>query len=373
MRFASRSSCRRCRTLFICMPWRARLRTAAKLASGAYRVARGYRQTKAVVQGIRGSMRVGRKKDRGKYPAGRKRPQKFSKVSRSGNHAWQSSVTWGKYRSKLPKSLRRNHQLHVIIDQKTERVANLDEGKQGIAVTVGGSSLLTLGEIQDAMSSWGEAAPLSTQKGFIKNANLKLMGTNGTNQNIKITVYNVCLKQDIKFSSSANPVFAWAQGYVNQGGTITDNQLMGSTPYDSSYFGAKYTIWKTTNYFLSQGESFLHHTTINLNKDVSAAKLWDLTGEPAGSGTLPGYGGIKGITQYLMITLQCFPSHETTTQTNITTSIGSVDLIYLKKIALCENNAEQKEFRKITLLSNVAATALQVVNEDTGIEVNTYA
>lgn len=348
------------------MVWAERLRRGVRAGRNAYKT---YKVASSLARTIKN---VGtNKRKRPSKDKKRKKSKKLSKVTRTGNHSWQTTVTWGKYRSKVPKALRQNHPTNIWVNQLTERLANTLAGQQAIGQNVAGASLFTLGAMQ---AFFGEGDDLSgaTQKRFLKSGTLKIMGTSNANTNIKVTLYNVTLKADMKQALTSNPVNAWERGYSLEG-SAGGQKLMGSTPYDSGFFGSLFTIWKTTNFFLSQGESFVHITNVHVNREISMGKVWDLAGQPAGVASPLGYGGFKGITQWVMISVQGFPAHETTVNSNITVPINAVDLVYLQKGTFVENVIEQKEFTPITILNTTPATALQVINEDTGAEVNTFA
>lgn len=350
--------------------WRDRLRRGVRAGRTAYKAFKVARSLANTVKNVQQSYK--RKRPNKETKGKKKHKKQVSQPTKSGNHSWQTTVTWGKFRGKLPKAIRQNHPLNIWVDQNMERIANADEGRQAVNLIPAFASLFTLGNLQTFFGVGGSSTN-AAQRRYLRSGSIKMMATNNTNQNCKVTVYNVTLKSDMKFATTANPLTAWQQGYVTEGATTAAQQYMGSTPYDSGYFGSLFTIWKTTNYFLSQGDSFVHTTNVHINKEIPILKVWNLTNEPLGTTSAAGQGGLKGITQWLITTIQLFPSHETTLNTNITTSIGALDVVYLNKGSFAENVQDSKEYASFGLLSNVPASALQVINTDTGAEVATFA
>lgn len=335
--------------------------TFASAAQTAFKVG------KMVAQGLK------RKRISSKSKTSKKRKiTLLTQVQKTGNHSWAGGARWGRYRKTPPKAIAANQQENIQVEQYSERIDNPDEGQQGINASNYGT-LWTLGQLKQ-LTDPTTVTPISATNSilhkWIKGGSIKFLGTNGGNTNIKVTVYNVVSRRDLQLGT--DPVTEWATGYgtTQPGLAGTNAYTTGATPFESPYFTRAFKIWKVTNYFLSQGDSMVHTTMINANKKIDFSRIWQSTADTNPSGNSGYYGGLS---QAIIVTVQGFPAHETTTRENIGIPRVSLDAIWLLKHSYYNMEEKVSQQKNISLLTNAPTSAYKVVNEDTGADVATYA
>lgn len=290
--------------------------------------------------------------------------RKLNKPKRIGGHSWAGYASWGRYKA-APKTVSSNHSLNNYVRQLAERVAAATPGRQGINDDYK-SNIFTLGGLQE-LTGHGDAADQAARKTFIKGGQLKILGTNSSNTNMRITAYNICARRNLDVG--VTPFTDWGIEQSMQGLSEVTPYMMGNTPYSSRIFTQHWNIWKTTNYYLSAGESFVHTTNVNVNKFVDFTEVWR---EARGLSATKS-GAIKGVTQYVILVVQGFPAHETTVQTNVTTARVSFDAVYLSKCQWYQSDIDyQATTYSAQLLNTSPASNLVQVIDETATELTIF-
>lgn len=282
---------------------------------------------------------------------------KKGKGVKVGSGQWACTAKRGRYR-KAPKSITDDEELLNYQLQSTERLVN-GAGRQGVGGIA--ANLWTLNDLGSALN-YTFSGIANAKHAYVKSASLRAFGTNTTNNNVKVLIYNIVAKTDMQ--DGFFPVQDWAQGFVGENSALSQREIYGETPYGSSAFCSRWTIWKTTSFYLAEGESFMHNTIINYNRKISLAKIYDLSGKTTPSANT---GAIGGLTQALLIVLQPFPAHETTTRTNISIPVAGLDICYSKRYASYNMSQNTRQIAQPTVFSTTFATAAQQMNEDTGV------
>jgi len=184
-----------------------------------------------------------------------------------GSGQWACTAKRGRYRP-VPKSIKDTTEIVNSNFQSTERIVNT-AGRQA----VGGifANLWSLNDLQTVTNL--PTTGSSVKHSMIKSGQLRAFGTNTSNNNVKVLIYNIVAKCDM--TSGLFAVQQWAQGFADEGSVISNREYYGETPYGSSKFCSQWTVWKTTSFYLAEGESFMHNTSINLNKRIANSKLLD--------------------------------------------------------------------------------------------------
>lgn len=326
------------------MPAANALRNIVGVARKAGQFVRGIRATRMAFRN-----RFSRTRTRTKF-------SKNAKGTKIGTGQWTSKAIYGRFK-KPPKFMRMKDETYNYNDYQTERI-NCGWGRQAI-----GGLAATAYNLQDLQTITGAGTTVndSSKKTYLKSANFRILATNTSNQNAKVIVYNVIAKTDCQ--TTFTPIRDWNVGYARQGSTAGTDLQWGATPYDSSTFTQNWKIWKTTTYYLAQGESFLHNTYINPNRFLNNAKVANMTG---GTSLVTPAGGIRGLTQWAMVVLQPFPIHESATRTTITTADSSLDVVYIRRFQNYETSLQSKLIQYGNVLTSTMVNPQQM-NEDTGV------
>jgi len=274
-----------------------------------------------------------------------------------GTGVFRSKVTWGRFRKSDPKVIKTITPKYTRVDQAGARLESAI-GLQGIYGT--GINLFTPKDLQTMSGVTTDAtSPVNL---YIKGGSIKLMGTNASNHNIRVTFYNITSKRSL--GPEHWPLTDWNDGYADQGLTAAALNTVGATPFDVSRFGTNWTIWKQTHFRLSQGESCEFDTTININKMISGVQLWDIVNETAAA--TANVGAYKAVTQYIVMVIYGYPGHDTGTETLVSLPKIAFDFAYTKKYSYYKQQLLPKATTQVTLFNDTAN--IEAVNLDTGLE-----
>lgn len=274
-----------------------------------------------------------------------------------GTGVFKKTVTWGRYRKSDPAIIKTITPKYTYVDQYGSRLESA-QGVQGF--THSNLNIFTPKDLQTMSGITTDAtSPINV---YIKGGSIKVMGVNASNHNIRVTFYNIVSKRSI--GPEHQPALDWQDGYVDQGLTTAASNTVGATPYDVSRFGTNWTIWKTTVYRLSQGESLEHDCNININKMISGPQLWDIVNETASATS--NVGAYKGITHYMIMVLHGYPAHDTTTETSVSLPRVALDFTIQKKFSYYKQQVLPKATTQVNLYSSILT--LETVNVDTGVE-----
>jgi len=286
-----------------------------------------------------------------------KSKKKSNTVVQMGTGVWKSACRWGKYHKRAPKHIVANSPKVNYIDQGAFRLES-SAGRQG----VGGTGLNLFSPADLATLSGVTSDLSSTKQWHIKGGSLKVMGTNSSNANIKVTFYNIYARRNLGIEHW--PITDWNEGYADQGGTIGVNQnYVGASPYDVSRFTQNWGIWKTTVFRLGQGESLEYTIDINVNKVMNGVQLWDIVNETSPSQSI---GAYKGLTQYLVCVVSGYPAHNAGAEASVSVPQVAFDCTYTKKWQFW--NMQELSRQTNTLSTYSTAFAGTQMNIDTAIQ-----
>lgn len=124
---------------------------------------------------------------------------------------------------------------------------------------------------QAVANQFQTAGPLGvkTQKTVLQELHGELQINNCTTGVQRVTLYDVYARRDAYQTSATNmtPNIAWGQGMADEitGGSITRNQVVGSTPFDSELFCKLYKVFKVTHIDLAPGQTHYHRISAKPN------------------------------------------------------------------------------------------------------------
>lgn len=278
-----------------------------------------------------------------------------NKPQKLGGAAWKSSVTFGRYKAKPPRSIKDTNEMYNNSYQTTERIIN-STGKQG----VGGKacSVYDLLDLQNVLGSSSTAQLGENKNYYLKNSKLQIIGTNAANVTMKVIIYNVVSRRDQDELQVADTI--WQNGYIENGLTIQQKYTYGASPFDVGRFTTAYKVWKVTEHLLGAGESFVHNAWYNPNRRINMLQVANLTNNTAGSTNA---GGIKGLTQNTIIVMQPFPAHSAPDPNNITIPEAALDLVYIRKYTNYQMNHNMKAIFQNSLFNTTYTGLIQEMED----------
>lgn len=189
------------------------------------------------------------------------------------------------------------------------------------------------------------------------NCKAKLFGTNQTNANQFIDIYELKARHDVYgniggIGNGDNPDIIMRTTQFED--TANDCFQIGFTPFEKRTLTEAFKIQNVTRYNLSSGESFEHMftQTPNLKFDVSARNT-------IVQATSVNHGMFEKLTTYIMIIQWGAPYNDVTTKTQVSTGGGTVDYVFTKKYTTCPINANYIVTNKFTNNLPAAFTVAQ--------------
>lgn len=278
-----------------------------------------------------------------------------NKPQKLGGAAWKSSVTFGRFRAKPPKSIKDSDEPFNTNYQTTERIIN-STGKQGVGGKI--CSVYDLADLQNILAAGFTAQTGENKYFYIKNSKLQIIGTNAANVTMKVIIYNVVSRRDQDELQVADTL--WQNGYIENGLTIQQKYTYGASPFDVGRFTQAYKVWKVTEHLLGAGESFVHTAWYNPNRRINMLQVANLTNNTAGAANA---GGIRGLTQNTIIVMQPFPAHSAPDPNNITIPEAALDLVYIRKYTNYVMPHPNKAIGQVNLFSTTYTGLIQEMED----------
>lgn len=301
------------------MPVLRALRTTARGIAKAYPYARTLYQFSKKANKFRKTMKKVRNRRRNK------RKNKRSKAARIGTAMFVSHYGWGKPISKAMAIQTKGVAVNKQLINGEFQLQTATAGVQ--AVSTGGILYAHAYTPYDIYTNVGGGTEGGSAKTFHKKCSLTLLGTNQTNTNCFVDIYTVRCKKHVPGNYS--PYDHWATGMDNEAGTGTKELNWNVKPTDSSLFRNYWEILHVDSHSLGAGETLKHNCSVTPNRtikyyDTQTLAGLDTTGPIAGN-----YGGIVGLTTYLLIVAYAAPYSETTVEDSTgATSLGAVKVVF---------------------------------------------
>lgn len=143
--------------------------------------------------------------------------------------------------------------------------------------------------------------------------------TNQDQGNVIFEIYDVIARRDLSSANVADPVTAWGNSYADEGGSNTDKNLVGTTPFSSDLFTQYFRVKKITHVILSQGQSHQHHVHYYPRRLIDAEYTQYMQ------------NGAKGLTCFTIIVARGAPYNDTTTKTQVSTGQVALDVVITKQ------------------------------------------
>jgi hypothetical protein len=142
--------------------------------------------------------------------------------------------------------------------------------------------------------------------------------TNAANTSARITIYDIISRKDLNSGTITSPSFAWKQGVDDEGGSGTNYQIPGCTPFNSKSFTEFFKIKKVSHVLLGQGATHIHRTRFFPNRAVDY-------------GTVE-YGQYwKDLSCFTMLVVHGQASNDVTTKSSISIGASDINMVVLKE------------------------------------------
>lgn len=196
-------------------------------------------------------------------------------------------------------------------------------------------------------------------KVFAHQVTQKIFGTNQTNANCFVEIYDCVARHDQSRKDDAgllvtSPEDAW----LLDGQTTT----VGADPFQSTTFVQNWKVKKVTRYCLTEGQTFEHIKHVRPNREFSTA--YYSYAEDGTAGTPTNNGCLRNVTEYSMIVF--FSQAGDTSNDTVSTVAGKLDLIgtwQYSSIALATSLAAP------TFTNNLGTAADHIMSTDLGVSV----
>lgn len=239
-------------------------------------------------------------------------------TNRVGTGIIQQNWSYGRKLKSLQKRLNKKSSPFFRLDNQATYITN-STGLQGAQLLTSAYTPYDIAKFNngplDTPGTW-PGGPV-TGKQFLGHCKLFIRGTNQSNCNATLELYNIIVRRD-NFGATAeaqDPMTAWNQGLANvQGNLLVSSSQVGATPFASRAFCAYYKVAKKTVYHLSAGESFIHKCYLRANRTFNMEQL-NANGPP--SYNYQNTGGYRWLTHYIVAVYNTYPANEQVLATSV--------------------------------------------------------
>lgn len=169
-------------------------------------------------------------------------------------------------------------------------------------------------DLQTISTSVGGAN--STVRWLARKCSSETMITNQDSGNCRITIYDIIARRDSNSSvNTSDPVVAWNNSYLDEGGANANSALVGTLPFSSDLFTQFFKVLKVTTILLGAGQTHFHRISFKLNKVIDQETVKYVT------------SSLKGTTCYQMVVVSGVPYNDVTTTTQVSTGACNVDWV----------------------------------------------
>lgn len=190
---------------------------------------------------------------------------------------------------------------------------------------------------------------------FLESVKAEVNLVNASESSDTVTIYDIISRSDCSVAGkNSSPGAAWSYGIDSEGGSSTDYKIVGSCPTDSVMFNKFYKIVQRTRINMGPGQMHRHEVTFRPNRKVQG--FW-VDAVPY---------GLAGLTCWTLIVHHGQPAHDSTTTTNVTIDVSSLDIV--RKTCWTYKFLENStiNWQKSNTLATTFAVGEQFVNEAVG-------
>lgn len=229
-------------------------------------------------------------------------------------------------------------------------------------VSNGAAAYTTSIGLQDAVEfDWappqtllGYMTPTINSKMILHSIKGELEMVNASSTNSSLVIYDLIARRDASLAGVSSALNCWKNGVDNAGGSATDYKIVGSVPTEVILFNTFWKVKQRTRVTLGPGQMHRHEFTYNPNKVISG-ELLNAT-----------QYALAGITLATFIVHHGMPAHDSTTTTNVTIDVSSLDVVGKVSIDFRQLADNTQSWNKTNNLATTFAVGEQFVNEAVG-------
>jgi len=263
--------------------------------------------------------------------------------------------TWSMHRGgrKLPKYLR------PIVKTASQNYFVINSSNR-LTATVGGQEA-------NASINWYNNADIRAMDDFVSSSPTQrvihrkvtgeLMITNQDSGNVRLMIYDVVARRDNNNATVSDPLNAWINSYVDEGGTATDYRIVGTTPFSATQFTQWYKVKKITHVTLQQGETHIHKVKYSPNFVLNDQIV--NTNQNA----------LKGISRWSFLVYHGVPYNDTVNKNQVSTGDVAIDCVWRKQYQYTFMNDSVTNYNRTDSLVKAFTTAESVMDIGSGLPV----
>nr|WAE42969.1 MAG: capsid protein [Cressdnaviricota sp.] len=242
-----------------------------------------------------------------------KKPKLHQQVRQSGQGGSISTFNYG--RRKMPRAL-------ACVYKSVARNYFATNGAGRKTATVGNQQAfddLHMFDATDVGLITAKITANKTNRFYLLSCSAELLMTNQELSNCRYTIYDIIARRDINAAANDSPGTAWATSYADEGGSNSDYQIVGSTPFSSDLFTQFFKVIKVTHGVLAQGQTHCHKIQFHPMRLIDGEYIQSVT------------YGYKGLSCYTMVVYHGEPQNDSTTKTQVSTGASTLDIVYRKQ------------------------------------------
>jgi hypothetical protein len=199
----------------------------------------------------------------------------------------------------------------------------------------------------------------SAGKVYAHQCTQKIFGTNQTNANVFVEIYDCVARHDIgRLASASYPVYTPETAWGMNGTPTT----IGADPFQNPNFVQNWKVKKITRYCLTEGQTFEHIKHVRPNKEFQES-YFDYA-EDAIAGSPTNAGTLRNVTEYSMVVF--FSQAGDASNDTVSTVAGKLDLIGSWQYS---STTIATGFAGPTFTNNLGIAADHIMSTDLGVSV----
>lgn len=196
----------------------------------------------------------------------------------------------------------------------------------------------------------------ATQNILLKSCTSELMITNQTNDVVHLTLYECVARKDTYNGNYYNPGVAWSQGTFDQGNT-TAYLMVGSNPFQTPAFTKFYRVERVIDINLHTGGHHVHRSKSTMNHLMNYEEYQAATSS----------GTIRGVSRFTLPVIHGYPSNDSTTHSQISTTAVAIDMVWKKQYQYYVFDRSTVGFSVSNVLPTSYTVGGEIINDLTGV------
>nr|WAE42308.1 MAG: capsid protein [Cressdnaviricota sp.] len=196
---------------------------------------------------------------------------------------------------------------------------------------------------------------VQTNKFLIKSCSAETLITNQDSGNVNIVLYDIIARRDLSTSSNlSSPLAAFQNSLADEGGSNSNYQFVGTTPFSSDLFTQFFKVVKMTHLTLGQGQCHTHRVKFNVNSIIDGELIQYNT------------NGFKGVSCWTMAVTSGMPYNDSTTKTQVSTGSIAIDIVNKRQYSYTWMQDVDTNYSFSNQIAGSFTVSEDIMNEATG-------